>query len=454
MKAIENINLYELKKAFIHSPLVVLAGEQGVGKTYLAEVYQNDDDCKDMQIFKLDARSLFTIRRDFSKKANELRIEAYGICEIVNSVLEWFEKKDFLFIFDNITKFEVKARISSFLPSKDRLKDRQQILLISEQQFALNGAVNLTIRGWTRSEAYLFLANKLPGIPIKLLTESKLAECLNYMPISICLAQSYINNTGIDVGRYIEKVKNIPNKDIKYSVVELSMREAFAQGKAKSIMQLLSYRSGNIFSLAELEESCTKKIKFSPNSSFKESFERLDKYGLVSADEKTISTHEVVREMAKIITGLNALPIFAKGVSRWQRKANLIEKANIFNSLGDERIDAIITMSSDRRGIVELTPCFADFRKLNYNERKLSAFLNKISETYAKNSIKKILTNLCHEGWERVIAGVACIDENNDNQKVCEIAYKHKPRTFEIKGYEDAWKDNIAYATEFSGLGR
>jgi len=98
----ENINLYELKKAFVHNPIVVLEGENGVGKTCLADAYIKDDDCKDKLIYNLDARSYESAAhgcRELIEKLNlteaSMKIESAKISDMLSLILDNLREKSF-----------------------------------------------------------------------------------------------------------------------------------------------------------------------------------------------------------------------------------------------------------------------------------------------------------------------------------------------------------------------
>jgi hypothetical protein len=429
----ENINLYELKEAFSQDPVVVLAGEHGVGKTCLAEAYIKDDDCEGKIIYKLDAHSFERVARDCQNVMRELviaeaemQIKDGGISDAVRLILNNLSEKSFLFVFDNIKTIEVKASLACALRGQKLLKDTQQILLISEQQFCVDNAMNLTLFKWTNDEAYIFLSDNINS---KRITQDlrDLADRLRHLPLALDMAQLYINNTGISIEEYNLRLDAMLSKltlrsiDIKYAATLLSMEEAFQYKGAKEILQLIAARRADGMHLHELEKMHAKRITLTKDE-FGRAIDKLLQYKLIQVDDGLATAHEVICDaIALSIKTFTHSAIFAKGASRAEKKQNLNQKADAFNILDNFMLDTLIFLSRFCPDTEKLKPFFMDFRKLNYNERKQKALLNKILSPEKKAAAKSMLINLSRIEWDEA----AIADKENRSKGLHEAGEVH-----------------------------
>lgn len=196
----------------IESQMTVVSGLGGIGKTQLVREYVNQNMARyDSNVIWINGDKEESISETFKALANDtLEISTVGangieknITSIVEEVYDYFSGKNVLFVYDNVESME---SISKFLLlGRSEKNARPYVLVTSRVQHWHKGIAVIQLREWQPHEAIDFVSavldvNAQENLDVKLLVED-----LQYFPLALRQATSYISYKDDTIANYRDK---------------------------------------------------------------------------------------------------------------------------------------------------------------------------------------------------------------------------------------------------------
>ncbi|MEV4756101.1 FxSxx-COOH system tetratricopeptide repeat protein [Micromonospora sp. NPDC049559] len=184
------------------SPLVVLHGLGGVGKTQIALEYVHRFRGAYDLIWWVGADPALFIDTALGDLGKRMGLpEQANLPAMVRAVLDTLGKGEayprWLLVFDNAEEFE---EIKNFLPQGVR----GHVLVTSRNQTWGDSATSLPVDVFHRRESIEHLRRRVPGIPDD--DADRVAEALGDLPIALAVGGALLAASGTTVGAYLEQI--------------------------------------------------------------------------------------------------------------------------------------------------------------------------------------------------------------------------------------------------------
>ena len=284
-----------------------ISGLGGIGKTQLAleYAYQAAENNVYSAILWITAETENSIYNSYKEIANTLQLKADGLSlenmqSIVhNKLVTKHKKTNLLIVLDNVSTYnEIKSYLT--IAHKDLTPFlTPHILITSRSQYWPENSLMLDI--FTKEEAFVFVKKYLPNESISSI--NKLTKKLNYFPLALGQAVSYIKNH-TNINDYLELYANKQEEDFtEFSIKNNKFNESLWKTWNISINKLTNTAQELLFISAYLAPDNIPIAFFDHLSTEKraQAIAELRKYSLVSlVGDQYFKVHRLLQEIIKI----------------------------------------------------------------------------------------------------------------------------------------------------------